>query len=134
MVVVGPSNSGKTTHVRRILQQRERMIDPGVDHVIMYYDEYQHLYGKMLKEGSLTKIIQGWPSYEEWRDEVIQYKKSGGCITVFDDSYEASQLLAQIYSIGSHHLKARCVNVFTLARALHVRAMEKFASKRITTL
>ena len=104
MLVVGPSNSGKTTFVRNLLRERARLIDPKVDTVILYYEEYQRMYGQMLRAGILTKIIKGWPSYEQWKEEVSQYQNS---ISVFDDSYEASQLLAQIYSIGSHHLKAR---------------------------
>lgn len=104
MLVVGPSNSGKTTFVKKLLQERDRLIEPNVEHVILYYEEYQKIYGQMLKAGTLTKLIKGWPSYEQWKREVSEYKNS---ITVFDDSYEASQLLAQIYSIGSHHLKAR---------------------------
>ena len=110
-LVVGPSNSGKTVWVSKFLKAQTDLIKSKqpIKHVHFYYDQYQSVYGQMLRAGIVTKLIQGFPDYNQWVQSAKTYKSDGGLLAVFDDSLSATSELVNMFTIGSHHQLCSCI-------------------------
>ena len=59
-IVAGPSQSGKTVFLRRLLTQAQELINEPPEVILWFYGEYQSLYDKLTDSLSSTiKFIEG---------------------------------------------------------------------------
>ena len=68
--------------------------------------ETQPKYNIMLKDGSLTEIRKGRPTYAELKETCLRNKQDGGTLILFDDALDicSSEDIAMLFVQGSHHL------------------------------
>ena len=99
--------SGKTYWVSKFLRQRHELVKPSnkgpIKHVYLYYKEFQPVFAELLSQGLVTRLIEDFPEYETWHDDMKSMKNDGGCICIFDDSMGNYDLLGRIFTVGSHH-------------------------------
>ena len=126
ILVCGPSGSGKTSIVSKILLNRKLLFDHPPDKVFLFYTQQQDIYEDLLKTGTITKMINGYPSYDEIKKLVMPYKKVGGSIIILDDQLSGlSDDIVRIFHELSHHCNTTC---FFLSQNLF------FANKRYRTI
>ena len=53
-----------------------------ISSVILFYREYQQIYGKMVKLGLVTRLIESVPSYSELKELLLEYKPKGHTLAV----------------------------------------------------
>ena len=113
MMAVGPSSSGKSSLVRKILQERQNLFSEPPSVVRIYYNVYQNSYDQMLVEGLVTDFVEGVPTREDLKTYLSSHTSS--CI-VFDDlADQITEAVSELFTVGSHHLN---VNVILLAQNL----------------
>ena len=99
MMVTGPSRSGKTQWVLRLLQQRRERINPPVDAVVFCYAHWQDKYDELQRTVPAIQFHRGLPS-----SSTMTSLRNG--IVVLDDLMEQAVKDANIMSIfteGSYH-------------------------------
>ena len=98
-IISGPSQSGKTTHLRDFLENHKLTIhnlDKDIINVAWFYGKWQKYYEKPLKDVSLT-YIEGLPDEEQVK---------GFDIIVIDDlmhEINKSSYVKQLFTAGTHH-------------------------------
>ena len=68
-----------------LLKHRRLLFDKQASAVFLFYTQSQQCYDDLLKQGLITKKIEGYPSYETVKKLAMPYKKLGGSIAIFDD-------------------------------------------------
>ena len=99
MMVAGPSRSGKTQWVVRLLKERHKRIEPPVDGVLFCYAHWQDKYGELKRVVPTTHFHEGLLS-----TETMNSLRNG--IIVLDDLMEQAVKDPNIMSVfteGSHH-------------------------------
>uniref|UniRef100_A0A158P4C4 AAA+ ATPase domain-containing protein n=1 Tax=Tetranychus urticae TaxID=32264 RepID=A0A158P4C4_TETUR len=112
MLIAGPTGSGKTEFVRKLIIKRETICDPAPERIIYYYSEYQEIFDSMLN----VEFVKGLP------DEIKLDKRPTWII--FDDlMYEASnsKLIAELFTKGSHH---RNLSIILICQNFFMRGAE----------
>lgn len=98
-VIAGPTGSGKTQFVRRILTQH--VIEGAPERIIYCYGEYQSAFVEMSAALPQTRFVEGLPSnLEEYLDP--SYKT----LIILDDimtSHGNDKRITDLFSKGSHH-------------------------------
>ena len=93
-LVAGPSQSGKSTFVERLIKHRNEMIHPVPKPVIWHYSEFQPGYKSMLNEVTFKK---GVPTD-------TQLKSYGGGLVIIDDLMsEMGTVSSDIFTKHVHH-------------------------------
>lgn len=118
-LVVGPTGSGKSYFVSRLLQFKDTMIAPTPDKVFWCYGEYQPLFQEVAKFVPDIRILQGFP--EEIEQEI---DKSQNNLVIIDDlqsEISGSRRLSNIFSKGSHH---RSISVIFIQQNLFYQGKE----------
>lgn len=127
MLISGPSQSGKTTWVYNLLKEKHKLIEPAPTTVLLFYEEYQPLYGRMLQEKLITKAIEGVPTYDIIKQTIKEYQEesSGHCLAIFDDASQSLQHLEPLFKVGSHHLKTSAIVLTQMlfGETSHLRVM-----------
>jgi hypothetical protein len=97
IIVSGPSSSGKTQLVLRLLENADKMFDPPPKAILWAYGEYTDKIAELQRKG--YHIHQGVPS-----DEIVS-KMPKPFIFVMDDLIQDidSKRLANIFTRNSHH-------------------------------
>jgi hypothetical protein len=101
-LIVGPTNSGKTELVKRLIMEREEVMSGAPDRVIWCYGVWQRSYKDLFAYG--VKFIKGVPSAELLAE--------GNFILVVDDlmhETRSSESLAAIFTKYSHHSNITCI-------------------------
>lgn len=113
MIISGPSSSGKSTYLYKLLQEADRLIKPQVPpYRVIFYAEYQDLYDSLIAEGLITEAIQGVPPMEKLREMTEPYKNKGGSLFIVDDGFnEIGNTMETMFVQGSHHLNASIIHV-----------------------
>jgi len=103
MLIAGPSSSGKTQYVTRVLANRESLYDetPSRGKVIYIYKEYQELFNRLKTDGIV----------DEFRNESITMewlrtfcsKNHNSTIVLDDMALEADVEIGQVFAVGVHH-------------------------------
>ena len=92
-IVAGPTGSGKTHFVRRLLAHKEDMLKPIPDHVIWYYGEWQPLYETMRD----VHFVEGLP-------DISTLDPGKRHLVIIDDLMsETDEKITSLFTKKSHH-------------------------------
>ena len=105
-LISGPSQSGKTTFVERLIKHRYQMIYPTPKSIIWHYSEFQPAYQSMHNEVTFKK---GVPTE-------TQLKSYAGSLVIIDDLMrEMSTVSSDIFTKHVHH---SCMSVIYIVQNL----------------
>ena len=114
-LVAGPTGSGKTRFVFKLIENADVMIDPPPRRIVYCYGEYQQLFDKYAD----VDFRQGLPDLKDFdgREPVL--------LIVDDLMNETDETVANLFTKGSHH---RNVSVMFLVQNLfhknkHIRTI-----------
>ena len=98
MIVAGPSKSGKTVFVKRLLQNLQEMCDPTPEIIYWCYGEYQDAY---IDLESSVKLLEGLPDLQ-----MFKQNKNKVQVLILDDMMadcSKNDKLTTLFTKGSHH-------------------------------
>ena len=127
-LLVGPSNSGKTSLITKILQNRYNLIGGGEIKTILFYNRWQPIYDIWVKLGLIHYSFNGVPHIDEFKSLCEFYSLDAGVIVIFDDL--GSQILKnldlfeEIFVVLSHHMK---ISVFLVLHNLYEKGLRKIS-------
>ena len=97
MMVVGPSGSGKSHFVNKLISQREHLFDKAPERVVWCYGIWQPFYKSLSYE-----FHEGLPASD--------FLDGGNMILVIDDLMdEAQESVSTIFTRTSHHRNITCI-------------------------
>lgn len=106
ILLSGPSQSGKTSLVHKMLLNGEKLFSDGrcIQNILYFYKEWQTSYGE-LKDKMKVEFINRLPRSDEIRNKTESFKELGGSIVVIDDfMQDLSKDTVEIFTALSHHL------------------------------
>ena len=112
MMVCGPSRSGKTKWVVKLLKNRYEMIDTAVESVLYCYAHWQLAYAELKVDVQGIKFHKGLPLENELED-------MNDCLIVIDDLMNEAvknTSLLNAFTEGSHH---KSISVVFLMQNIH---------------
>lgn len=96
-IIAGPTQSGKTTFVTKVLNQRQQLIEPAPDHITYCYSRYQEAYRQL--EHLPIRFVEGLPAIDEFDP-----RKNN--LVIFDDlmeQCEKDKSILHLFTVDSHH-------------------------------
>ena len=119
--LIGMNNCGKTTYIRKLLEQADGVFTVPPKRVIVCYNIFQDLFRRMAETVPNISFYQGLPdrtTIEDWAA-----KTAGHLMLVFDDLYQEliqSKAVCDLTIMLSHHLNISCImtshNIFMCAK------------------
>ena len=113
-VFAGPTGSGKTVFVKKLLQHIHKMIQPTPNRIIYCYSEWQSAFTEMLKDNPRIQFSNGLISI----DELAPYDKNLIILDDLMDECKDSTEISKLFTKGSHH---RNLSVILLIQNLFVQ-------------
>jgi hypothetical protein len=111
MMVAGPSRSGKTFWVTKLLMTKDKRIHPTPDRIVYCYRHWQKLYNKLRMHDPAIRWHNGLPT-------TVLMEKMTDTIVVIDDLMEAGMNNPLLMSTeGSHHKNISVI--FIVQNLLH---------------
>ena len=113
MMVAGPSRSGKTYWVAKLLMTKDKRIHPTPDRIVYCYRHWQKLYNTLRMSNPSIRWQQGLPNS-------VLVEKLEDTIVVIDDLMEAGMsdpTLMSMFTEGSHHRNISVI--FIVQNLLH---------------
>ena len=113
MIVGGPSSSGKTTFVSRLLDNASTIYNKAPGRFFYFYKEWQPLFEKLTAQLGRDKIsfIEDRPTYDFF--EEIANRNENPTFIIDDSAFDANQDIVKVFTVATHHLK---VNVIFLVQ------------------
>ena len=100
-VISGPTGSGKSVFVQRLLKHAKAVISPPPERILYCYGAYQEMFSKI--EG--VEFKEGLPSLDEF--------DGGNSLVIIDDlMHETNSVVSKLFTKGSHHTNT-CVVYIT---------------------
>ena len=128
-VVAGPSNSGKTTLISKILQHKNQLFTSTQKlKTVLFYNQYQEIYRNWSDDGFIDYCQDGIPSLTDFEAIAKFYSNSEGAVIIFDDL--GAQVLnnldffEHIFVVLSHHLK---LSIFLVVHNLFEKGLRKIS-------
>ena len=101
--MAGPTGCGKTTFVRRLLEEKSRFLSPVPQHIVWAYGIWQNGYRNMMH--MVDEWIEGIPRMEDFNPNVHN-------LLILDDlMMEANDKVTQIFTKGSHHCNISVIHL-----------------------
>lgn len=111
LLVCGPSNSGKTSFVKRLLENASLMFKTPPKYILYCYGSvWQPIFDEMEKCVKNIRFFKGLPTEDEFLD--IRDSNDGHFVCVLDDLMSQSSnssFVEKIVYAGSHHLNMTIV-------------------------
>lgn len=127
-IIAGPSNSGKTSLLTKILIHKNQLFTTQNLKTILFYNQEQEIYKSWSDSGFINHSQQGIPSLSEFQDTTKFYSEGNGAIIIFDDlGSEISNNLhffEHIFVVLSHHLN---LTVFLVVHNLFEKSLRKIS-------
>ena len=105
----GPSNSGKTSLLSKILDNHENLFIGSKIPTILFYNHPQAIYNRWISSGLIAHMHKGIPPLEDFKSLCTYYTLGNGVSVIFDDlgSYITKNLafFEEIFVVLSHHMK-----------------------------
>lgn len=102
MIINGPTGSGKSTFIKRLLDNPSRFIQPPPERILYYYGAWQPLFNEMK---GVTFERQLPSSFEE----VLDGRPTLIILDDLMDDVSKSDEVARLFTKGSHHLNASII-------------------------
>lgn len=113
-ILSGPSKSGKSTFIDRILRNINQMCNVQFDEIIYCYSYWQDLFTNLLRD-NICKFHQGLPTIEDFEN-----KQSKPRLIILDDLMaQANDEVTDLFTKSSHHLN---ISVFFLSQNLFFKS------------
>jgi hypothetical protein len=106
-LVTGPSQSGKTQWVCRLLACIDKMLTLKPERIYYCYSEWQPTYSKIAALGNV-QLIEGLPDLDELRDPNVP------ALVVMDDlmtELSKSTALTTLFTKAVHHWNISCIHI-----------------------
>ena len=101
MLLCGPSSSGKTSLLVKLLLAKKDLITNPPEKIRLYYSIWQDSYDNLKSRGIISEFFEGVPSGEDL--EEFQ-KSSKNSLVIFDDLAEQlTPVISNLFIAGSHH-------------------------------
>ena len=126
-LVVGPSASGKTCRIAKILKHKDVLIEggPQIKNIVYCYATWQPEYDRLKEDKIVTKWINKMPSVDEFIKAVDEYKDEGGSILVIDDFMGSiNKDLDEIIRVTSRHYNVCTFILFQSLFPIHKLARQ----------
>ena len=117
-MIAGPSMSGKSSIVFKLLRNRQYMFKTKVPirRVLYFYNQWQTPFDELLKNGVVDEFISQQPSNDLITTKLEMYKDNGGSIIIIDDKMQQlTKDISNLFTVLSHHLN---ITVFLLVQNL----------------
>ena len=111
-LITGPSSSGKTSFLVKLLQNAESMMTKKPVLILFYYNQWQNLYDRVKNiEGCTVIFKKGAPeSLEHVQDELKQFPLEDAKICVMDDMLgKLEGFMEELFTVISHHYNTSMV-------------------------
>ena len=96
MIIAGPTNSGKTSFVQMMINNRDKLFYPKIDEIIYCYTEWQPIYNELLKSDNIT-FIEGLPQTEDFKFDRFR-------LIILDDLMDKlDERVTRMFTKESHH-------------------------------
>ena len=127
-IISGPSFSGKTTLIDKIIRKKNILIKDGQNmKVILYYLSDQKIYQKWEDDNLLVFKAKGVPDSDSFIETVNFYGKSGA-IVIFDDLgadiKSHSKFFRELFLVFTHHMK---LNVFLILHNIFPQGLRELS-------
>ena len=127
-IIAGPSNSGKTSLLTKILIHKNNLFTTQNLKTILFFNQEQEIYKNWSDSGFINHSQKGIPSISDFQDITNFYSKGNGAIVIFDDlGGEISSNLhffEHIFVVLSHHLN---LTVFLVVHNLFEKSLRKIS-------
>ena len=118
MLAVGPTSSGKTSWLKRLVENRQIMFAEVPKYMILFYKEWQKAYEDMEQrmnqdqnENRFFKFASIPSTVEEMKDILEMLPKKAPKLVVFDDYLdEVGSVLKHFFTVLTHHYY--CFTIF----------------------
>lgn len=106
-LLVGPSSSGKTTLLTKILNNKNQLFSTPPQKTRLYFSIFQPVYKTLSAQGLLTDCVEGVPQ----EDDLVSFQKScSSSLVIFDDlAEELTPTISNLFIAGSHHLNTSVI-------------------------
>lgn len=107
MLLIGATASGKTTKLKKILEERFTLFKEPPEKVYLFYQIWQKNYQYMLENHLVDEFFEGVPSKDIFTNLLKQNKSS--CM-IFDDlSNSIDSTIENLFTAGSHHYNVNTI-------------------------
>ena len=118
MMAVGPTSSGKTSWLKRLVENRQLMFSEEPQYMMLFYKEWQNAYEDMEQkinqgrdENRFLKFDSMPTTVEEIKDILEMLPKEAPKLVVFDDYLdEVGPVLKHFFTVLTHHYY--CFTIF----------------------
>ena len=119
-LLCAPSSGGKTTWMRRLVNNRHIMMTtPTPKNVLLVYEESQPIYDEMVAQGVVSTAYKGMPDLETLKAALTPHVNDGGSVLVVDDQMSnVTDDFIKIFTVLSHHYKC---SVLFLTQSLYLQ-------------
>ena len=117
MLVAGPTGSGKTYWVNRLLQHRRTMINPAPEEILWYHGQQQSFHTTLQDAYPILQLIEGLP-------DATKYDITVPRLIVIDDLMNdlKGDIVANLFTKGSHHTNSSIIlivqNIYSQQREM----------------
>ena len=84
-IIAGPSNSGKTSLLSKILIHKNNLFTTQNQKTILFYNQDQEIYKSWNDSGFINHSQKGVPSVADFEDIINFHSEGRGAIVIFDD-------------------------------------------------
>ena len=111
ILISGPSQSGKSNFIYKLLLYKNQLINPIPKTIIYVYSGQHPLVAKLIQQGVVNKVLKNLPENYETLENLISSHKEHGSILVIDDAlYHLRPYLPQVFEVLSH--QQNCTVIF----------------------
>ena len=108
-IISGATQSGKSTFVKNLLINKEKLIQPTPKVTYLFYKIWQPIFTEMKEMGLVTTFTEGMPDMDELFTLLQRHESTGGSIVIFDDMgteiKKHHDKFIELFSVYSHHIK-----------------------------